>query len=101
MRRIIVIMIVLLVMNISGCASAQKTNSDAVITKDQAVEIIASDLKHHGIHFTQLDVNNLQVDQTGTKAVVECTIVLPNGSTTETIPLIKENGSWFIDGHRH
>ena len=101
MRKKIIILIIAIVMGISGCSSAKRVNSDASITKDHALEIVASDLRHHGVDFKQLVIHNIRVNQAGTKAVVECEIILPNGKTSDNISLTKENGRWHIDGHSH
>ncbi len=96
-----IVFIILITIVISGCGKSKVTSGVNNITKEQVINIISSDLKHHGVNFKELAINKIYMDKTGTMATIDLVIVLEGGNKSETVTLIKEHGEWFIDGHNH
>lgn len=97
------IMIVLItVAGLTGCARSETAHSKAALTNNQAAKVIVSDLRQHGISINDITINDITLNGSDDLASVEFVLTLTDGRTlTEKVNLVNDNGQWSIEGHTH
>lgn len=96
------LIVLLILLSLTGCINSKAASSKTNPSKNEVINLIAYDLQFHKIDGKTLTINKITTNRTGTTAVVEYTVTMNDGSKkVGKSNLIKDDGVWEIEGHRH